>query len=154
GFDAVSTANSSNVFAPSTKATLSLRVSPAQDPQEAADALVRHLRNNVPFGAHFKATVLECGPGFKADINSKGAVAFAQALKEGFGADVVYSGIGGSIPFTNSLKQTFPNADILVSGVEDPDSCAHSDNESVHLGSLKKVIVSEALLLEKLSNNN
>ena len=45
----------------------------------------------------------------------------------------------------------FPEAAILVTGVEDPDSRAHGANESVHLGELQKVVLAEALLLTKIA---
>ncbi|GHT82216.1 hypothetical protein FACS1894125_4450 [Actinomycetota bacterium] len=152
GFDAVSTDKASNVFASKSAAQLSLRIAPGQDAAQACTKLVEHLQANVPFNAKFNATVVECGPAYKADIESPGAVAFATALKEAFGTDVVYSGMGGSIPFTADLKKVFPNAEILLAGVEDPDSRAHSDNESVHLGDLRKVVEAEYLLLKKLGN--
>lgn len=150
GFDATPTAKASNVFAPSAKARLSLRVSPGQNPEEAGRALMKHLESAAPFNARVTTTLLEAGPGFQADIASPGAVAFKQALEEGFEHDVVYAGMGGSIPFTADLKKAFPGAEVLLAGVEDPDSRAHSDNESVSLDDLKKVIASEYLLLEKL----
>ena len=56
-------------------------------------------------------------------------------------------GIGGSIPFIADLTEVFPNAQILVTGVEDADSRAHSPNESVHLEGLKNAMVAEALFL-------
>ena len=40
---------------------------------------------------------------------------------------------------------------ILLTGVDDPESKAHAENESVHLGELKKCCVSEALLLGYLA---
>jgi acetylornithine deacetylase/succinyl-diaminopimelate desuccinylase-like protein len=45
------------------------------------------------------------------------------------------------------LTEVFPNAQILVTGVEDADSRAHSPNESVHLEGLKNAMVAEALFL-------
>jgi acetylornithine deacetylase/succinyl-diaminopimelate desuccinylase-like protein len=56
-------------------------------------------------------------------------------------------GIGGSIPFIAELVDTFPGAQILVTGVEDADSRAHSPNESVDLLGLQRAMVAEALLL-------
>jgi acetylornithine deacetylase/succinyl-diaminopimelate desuccinylase-like protein len=44
-----------------------------------------------------------------------------------------------------------PQAAILVTGVEDPDSRAHGANESVHLAELEKVVLAEALLLARLA---
>jgi acetylornithine deacetylase/succinyl-diaminopimelate desuccinylase-like protein len=60
---------------------------------------------------------------------------------------MVEIGIGGSIPFIADLTEVFPNAQILVTGVEDADSRAHSPNESVHLEGLKNAMVAEALFL-------
>ena len=40
--------------------------------------------------------------------------------------------------------------EILVTGVEDPGTQAHSINESLHLGVLERAAATEALLLEKL----
>ena len=58
--------------------------------------------------------------------------------------------MGGSIPFVAAFAEKFPEAAILVTGVEDPDSRAHGPNESVHLGELERVVLAEALLLARL----
>ena len=58
--------------------------------------------------------------------------------------------MGGSIPFIADLVEVFPQASILITGVEDPDSRAHSANESLHLGDFEKAILAEALLLARL----
>ena len=49
-------------------------------------------------------------------------------------------------------RRVYPDAAILVTGVEDPDGRAHGANESVHLGELEKVVLAEALLLERLAS--
>ena len=72
-------------------------------------------------------------------------------MTEAWGADAVDIGIGGSIPFIADLVSVFPAAQILVTGVEDPDSRAHSPNESLHLGVFQRAILSEALLLARLN---
>jgi len=63
----------------------------------------------------------------------------------------VQAGIGGSIPFIADLVEAFPAAQILVTGVEDPDTRAHSPNESQHLGVLRRAILSEAVLLSRIA---
>ena len=63
----------------------------------------------------------------------------------------VEMGIGGSIPFIADLTEMYPEAQILVTGVEDPDSRAHSANESLHLGDFRNAVVAEALLLARLN---
>ncbi len=56
-------------------------------------------------------------------------------------------GVGGSIPFISHFAALFPKAEILVTGVEEPDSRAHSPNESQHLPTLKRAMTAEAALL-------
>ncbi|NDE89512.1 MAG: hypothetical protein EB055_06030, partial [Micrococcales bacterium] len=49
--------------------------------------------------------------------------------------------------FIADLTEVFPDAQILVTGVEDSDSRAHSPNESINLLGLKNAMVAEALFL-------
>ncbi|WAP53159.1 hypothetical protein OL239_08935 [Arthrobacter sp. ATA002] len=62
------------------------------------------------------------------------------------------SGMGGSIPFIADLTELFPSAQILITGVEDPDSRAHSANESLDLGDFRNAVLAEALLLARLGH--
>jgi acetylornithine deacetylase/succinyl-diaminopimelate desuccinylase-like protein len=59
-------------------------------------------------------------------------------------------GQGGSIPFIATFAEAFPDAKILVTGVEDPATQAHSVNESLDLGVLERAATAEALLLARL----
>jgi hypothetical protein len=43
-----------------------------------------------------------------------------------------------------------PDAEILITGVEDPDTRAHGANESLHLGTFERACLAEALLLRNL----
>ena len=52
--------------------------------------------------------------------------------------------------FVAAFAEKFPQAAILVTGVEDPDARAHGANESLHLGEFEKVCVAEAVLLARL----
>ena len=49
-----------------------------------------------------------------------------------------------------AFAERFPQAAILVTGVEDPDTRAHAANESLHLGEFERVCVAETLLLARL----
>ena len=60
-------------------------------------------------------------------------------------------GMGGSIPFIAEFAAAFPKAAILVTGVEDPSTQAHSINESLDLGVLERAATAEALLLANLA---
>ena len=70
-------------------------------------------------------------------------------MADAWGTPAVEAGIGGSIPFIADLVQVFPSAQILVTGVEDPDTRAHSPNESLHLGVFRRAILTEALFLAR-----
>ncbi|MDU0349223.1 M20/M25/M40 family metallo-hydrolase [Actinomyces sp. MRS3W] len=141
---------SGNVLAPSCTARLSLRIAPGQDPAAALDALTAHLRSHVPFGAHLTVSAGEMGPAFDGTTDTPAGDAAHWALSTAFGTEAVNIGQGGSIPFISTLKETFPGAQVLVTGIEDPDSRAHSEDESMHLGDLEHIVAAEILLLARL----
>lgn len=147
GLDAPSVAMSSNTMLPSIRAKISLRIAPGEQPEEALALLRSHLEANLPFGASLKYGEIELGKPF-SQVSGGWAKPLAEAaLAASWGTASVNIGIGGSIPFIADLTEVFPSAQILVTGVEDPDSRAHSPNESVDLEMLKKAMVAEALLL-------
>jgi acetylornithine deacetylase/succinyl-diaminopimelate desuccinylase-like protein len=73
------------------------------------------------------------------------------ALADGYGRPAVDYGVGGSIPFISDLVRKFEGAQVLVTGVEDPHSRAHSPNESLHIDTFRNAIRSEALLLARIN---
>ena len=103
----------------------------------------------MPFGARVSFGNGELGPAFQA-VDSDVMGTARQALADAWQTDPVDIGVGGSIPFIADLAEVFPQAKILVTGVEDPDTRAHSGNESLHLGDFRKAILAEALLLSRL----
>ncbi|WP_413449811.1 dipeptidase [Georgenia phoenicis] len=152
GLDATSVDHSSNTVIPSARAKLSMRIAPGQDPAAAERALHDHLVANAPFGARVTVTPGETGQAFQAPEDSPAMQAARWAFTTAWGTEPVDLGVGGSIPFIADLAEVYPQAAILVTGVEDPDSRAHSENESVHLGELEKVVLAEALLLARLAD--
>ena len=151
GIDAPSVANASNTLLPRAAVRISARVAPGQDASEAFRALEDHLRANAPFGAHIDIDDVDMGSPFLVDTGGWAVAEAKQAMAEAWNADVVDMGVGGSIPFIATLVEVFPEAQILVTGVEDPDSRAHSPNESLHLGVFRKAVLTEALLLGRLN---
>jgi acetylornithine deacetylase/succinyl-diaminopimelate desuccinylase-like protein len=147
GIDGQTVALSSNTLLPSARAKISLRIAPGQDPEQALGLLKQHLLQNVPFGAKLSFGEVELGKPFEADLSKWASQLAKQALTDAWQVPSVDIGIGGSIPFIADLTEVFTEAQILVTGVEDPDSRAHSPNESVHLESLKRAMVAETLLL-------
>jgi len=151
GIDAPTVANASNTLLPSVAVRISSRVAPGQPAREAYEALERHLRAHAPFGAHVAIEDVDLGDPFLVDTAGWAATEAKRAMTDAWGKEAVETGIGGSIPFIADLVREFPEAQILVTGVEDPDTRAHSPNESLHLGVFKRAVLSEALLLARLN---
>ncbi|PPL14530.1 dipeptidase [Microterricola pindariensis] len=151
GIDAPSVANASNTLAPAISVRISSRVAPGQPASEAFAALEAHLRAHAPWGAELTISEVDMGEAFLVDTSGWAVREAKQAMADAWGVDPVDTGIGGSIPFISDLVREFPQAEILVTGVEDPDSRAHSPNESLHLGVFKRAVLSEALLLARLN---
>ena len=150
GMDVTPLELAGNVLAPACTARLSMRIAPGQDPQAALEALRSHLEAHAPFGARLTVAQGEVGPAFDGSSDSPAGRAAHWALTTAFGQDCVDIGQGGSIPFISTLQETFPDAQVLVTGIEDPDTRAHSEDESMHLGDLERIVIGEALLLARL----
>jgi acetylornithine deacetylase/succinyl-diaminopimelate desuccinylase-like protein len=150
GIDAPSVATSSNTLVPQAAAKISMRIAPDEDPHEAYLLLANHLRANAPWGVKVDIHLDDEGAGFSADANGPVYDQARAAFTDAWGVAPVDIGIGGSIPFVAAFAQRFPEAAILVTGVEDPDTRAHGANESLHLGEFGRVCLAEAVLLERL----
>jgi cysteinylglycine-S-conjugate dipeptidase len=150
GFDAPSVDTSSNTLVPRAAAKISMRIAPDEDPGEAFQLLADHLRANTPWGVKVEIESDDEGSGFSADANGPVYDQARAAFTDAWGVAPVDVGIGGSIPFVAAFAEQFPDAAILVTGVEEPDTRAHGANESLHLGEFARVCLAEAILLERL----
>jgi acetylornithine deacetylase/succinyl-diaminopimelate desuccinylase-like protein len=150
GIDAPSVANASNTLSPEVSVRISARVAPGQSAADAFAAIEKHLHQHAPFGAKFEIEDVDLGDPFLVDTSGWAVTQVRQAMADAWGRPPVDTGIGGSIPFIADLAQVFPDAQILVTGVEDPDTRAHSPNESLHLGVFKRAVLTEALFLGRL----
>lgn len=152
GIDAASVANASNTLSPAITVRISARIAPGQAAADARIALEKHLNEHIPFGAHIEIDDVDMGEPFLVDTSGWAVAEARRAMTDAWGGvEPVDIGVGGSIPFIADLVRVFPEAQILVTGVEDPDSRAHSPNESLHLGVFKRAVLSEALLLGRLN---
>ncbi|MDV3127758.1 dipeptidase [Mycobacterium sp. 21AC1] len=151
GIDTTPIDRSSNTLIPRARAKVSMRVAPGGDARVHLDALTRHLEQHVPWGAQLTVTPGDVGQPYAIDSTGPVYDAARAAFAKAWGTDPVDMGMGGSIPFIAEFAAAFPAATILVTGVEDPGTQAHSINESLHLGVFEKAATSEALLLEALA---
>jgi acetylornithine deacetylase/succinyl-diaminopimelate desuccinylase-like protein len=152
GIDAPTVKNASNTLIPSVRVRLSARVAPGQDARDYFEHLRSHLYAHAPFGARLEIADLDFGQPFLVDTSGWAAADTLATMQEAWGAAPVQMWSGGSIPFIADLVARYPDAQILITGVEDSDSRAHSPNESLHLPTLQRAILSEALLLARMNS--
>lgn len=150
GIDTTSIASASNTLIPSARAKVSIRVAPGGDARAHLDAVRRHLQTHAPWGAKVSVTPGDIGQPYVIDASGPVYDAARAAFREAWGVDAIDMGMGGSIPFIAEFAAAYPEATIVVTGVEDPGTQAHSINESLHLGVLERAAVTEALLLGML----
>ena len=154
GIDTTPIAKASNTLTPCARAKVSMRVAPGGDAAEHLAALTRHLEQHTPWGAQVTVTPGDVGEPYAIDPSGPVYDAARAAFRQAWGNDAIDAGVGGSIPFIAAFASAFPDAKILVTGVEDPDTQAHSINESLHLGVLERAATAEALLLDRLARSD
>ncbi len=150
GIDTTPVAAASNTLIPRARAKVSMRVAPGGDAAAHLDALTAHLQRHAPWGAQVTVTPGDIGQPYAIEPTGEVYDAARAAFRQAWGVEPIDMGMGGSIPFIAEFAAAFPQAKILVTGVEDPATQAHSINESLHLGVLERAAAAEALLLAGL----
>jgi acetylornithine deacetylase/succinyl-diaminopimelate desuccinylase-like protein len=154
GIDAPSVAAASNTLIPAARAKVSMRVAPGDDAAAARTALAAHLEASAPWGAQVTVQPGAIAAPFTVRTGGRAYQAARSALNDAWGTPAVDAGAGGSIPFVTAYAGLFPDAEILITGVEDPDTRAHSTNESLHLVTFERACLAEALLLRNLAGHH
>jgi acetylornithine deacetylase/succinyl-diaminopimelate desuccinylase-like protein len=154
GLDAPKVDGASNTLVPAARAKISMRIAPGDTAESALAALRTHLEAHVPWGARLTVTLVDTGEATQIDatgpVYDVARAAFADAWD---GTAPVDMGVGGSIPFIAEFLEAFPQAAVLVTGVEDPDTRAHGANEGLHLAEFERVLLAETLLLARLARS-
>ena len=68
-------------------------------------------------------------------------------MQAAYGVPATTLGQGGSIPLCNVFADTYPGAEIILMGVEEPLALIHAPNESVDPGEIENLAVALALFL-------
>ena len=136
GIDAPRVDGASNTLTPAARAKVTVRVAPNDTTANVAEALRTHLEKHVPWGAQLTTTLVDAGEGIAIDCTGPVYDVARAAFKEAWdGTDPV---------------DAYPEASVLVTGVEDPDTRAHGANEGLHLAEFERVCLAETLLLKNL----
>jgi acetylornithine deacetylase/succinyl-diaminopimelate desuccinylase-like protein len=116
---------------------------------EAHTALVDHLNAAAPWGVHVTVDLEAIGAPFQAPVGGPAFDAMSAAMSEAYGRPMTTLGQGGSIPLCNVLADTYPDAEIILLGVEEPLALIHAPNESVDPGEIRALAESLALFLQR-----
>jgi cysteinylglycine-S-conjugate dipeptidase len=149
GIDCPPVVGSSAAIQPTARARLNLRVPPGMDANTAQEALAAHLRAVAPWGVHVEMEPEATGAPFRAATGGPAYATLGAAMKEAYGKDMTSAGQGGSIPLCNVFRDTYPDAEIILMGVEEPLTLMHAPNESVDPTEIAGMALAEALFLER-----
>lgn len=129
-----------------------IRTVPNMETNDVEAKLKAHLKANAPWGVEVVFDKIQKAPWWTTRPEGKAFEAAAAALEKAFGRPCVFMGVGGSIPFVEPFARVLGGVPALLMGVEDPYTNAHSENESVHLGDLKKAILGAVYFYSALAD--
>ena len=152
GIDCPPVVGSAAAIQPRARARLNLRVPPGMAAEKARDALVAHLHAVAPWGVRVTVEREALGESFRAGTDGPAYRAFATAMGEAYGREMTTLGQGGSIPLCTVLADTYPAAEIILMGVEEPRALIHAPNESVDPREIASLALAEALFLRSYGN--
>jgi cysteinylglycine-S-conjugate dipeptidase len=118
-----------------------IRTVPNMNAAKTERQLREFLSSRAPWGVEVSFKAEQFAPWWTTNPAGPAFEKARTALTRAFGRECVYVGQGGSIPFVGPFAEVLGGAPALLIGVEDPYTNAHSENESVHLGDLKKSIL-------------
>ncbi|GAA5044490.1 dipeptidase [Nocardia callitridis] len=147
GIDVPPVVGSSAAIQPAARARLNLRIPPGTDPRQAHRALVEHLEAETPWGAKLTIELESTGAPFRSGRSGPARAAMEAALSAAYEQEVTTQGQGGSIPLCNTFADTYPEAEIMLLGVEEPQCLIHAPNESVDPREIERIALAEALFL-------
>jgi acetylornithine deacetylase/succinyl-diaminopimelate desuccinylase-like protein len=152
GIDCPPVVGSSGEIQSHVRARVSLRVPPGTSATQAHDALVDHLRSAAPWNVRVTFEDESFGEPFVGVTSGPGYEAMTAAMREAYGIEPTTQGLGGSIPLCNVLQVTYPDAEIMLIGVEEPLCRIHAPNESVDPSEIEHMALVEARFLQSYAD--
>jgi acetylornithine deacetylase/succinyl-diaminopimelate desuccinylase-like protein len=149
GMDCPPVVGSTGAIVPDAAARLNLRIPPGTAPDQAYQALVDHLQAVAPWDVHVTVDLEAEGAPFRAEVNGPAYDAISSAMMETFDKPMTTLGQGGSIPLCNVFAETYPDAELIMIGVEEPAALIHAPNESVAPSEIESMALAEALFMQR-----
>jgi cysteinylglycine-S-conjugate dipeptidase len=140
-----------NIINDAAWARVGIRTVPDMDSGETRRLLHNHLLQHAPWGVQVKIEHETPAPWWKTNTDGPMFRAAQIALEKGYGTRPVVIGSGGSIAFVQYITDALKNAPVLLFGVGDPYSAAHSENESLAICDWEKSCRSLIYLFQELA---
>jgi acetylornithine deacetylase/succinyl-diaminopimelate desuccinylase-like protein len=153
GIDCPPVVGSTAAIVPRASARLNLRIPPGTGPADAEAALTAHLRAAAPWGVRVSVEPEASGSPFRAETEGPAYASMRKAMSAAYGREMVLLGQGGSIPLCNVFHETYPDAELLLMGVEEPLALIHAPNESVDPAEIARVATAEAHFLQEYASH-
>ncbi len=137
----------------SARALISLRVPPGVDAAKATELLRAHVESHTPWGA--RVTTEQIGQGRRSAPTRPAPRTGPWRTRWKWRTRArrcSTPGQGGSIPLCNTLAALYPEAEILLIGLSEPEAQIHAVNESVSPDELERLSVAEALFLRNYAS--
>ncbi len=148
GVDVPSVAEAAPQLLAEATARISLRLAPGQDAERAVAA---HLEEHAPWGMRVRVEPGIAVPAWVTEPTGPAHEAARAAMAAAYGREPALMGCGATIPFVAPFSEAFDDAPCLLTGIEDPATNAHGEDESLHLGDFERACLAEALLLGYLA---
>ncbi len=110
--------------------TIGIRLTSGQDPARIEEVVKRHLLRQpnpfkLPIDLYRKGLSAKAWSGQLGPISKEYLTALGQTFPK-----TATMPTGGTLPLFADFQKVFPEMEMLIVGIEDPDTCAHSHNES------------------------
>lgn len=143
----------SNSIQDSARCKIGVRLTPGQDPKRVSEVIQKYIASqttlwNVPY------TLTQIGlaaRSWKGNVHGPYTTALLSSLDEVYGKTAIMP-TGGTLPLITDFEEAFPSMEVIIAGVEDPDTSAHSHNESQDISVLRNATDSLISFLDKARN--
>jgi len=152
--EASSRKQAANIINDAAWARVGIRTVPDMDAGETLRLLTNHLLQHAPWGVQVKIEPETPAPWWKTSTEGPIFRAAQVALEKGYDNKPVVIGMGGSIGFVQAIADALKNAPVLIFGVGDPYSAAHSENESLSISDWEKGCRSLIYLFRELDQHH
>src|ERR1700746_2346302 len=131
-------------------AKISFRLVPRQDPFELKTSITDFLKQECPKSVEMEIISQHAGKPYLVSPDSVFGKAAQEALRRTFDKPIAFIREGGSIPITQTFKETL-GVDTLLLGLALPDAKVHSPNENFPIENLQAGIRLNRELLQQIS---